>query len=223
MPALRCHRRRAKSGRRSSSNVAWSQLATTHGVIAVTVAVRGTCIVSATSPKNSPARRICRSPIADCETPATPGDQHVEAVAGLALADERRARRDLFAAHPVGELGERLAGQSREQPDARELGHGRGNVPRRHAAVRYPRGSPDSWRYCPRCASELQHEDGRVECPACGFTWFAASFPTASAFVFDDRGKHPPRAPGARAGRRQVGRAGRIPGGGRAPDRRAPA
>jgi ADP-ribose pyrophosphatase YjhB (NUDIX family) len=44
------------------------------------------------------------------------------------------------------------------------------------------------WRYCPRCASELQHEDDCVECPACGFTWFAASFPTVSAFVFDDRG-----------------------------------
>ena len=41
----------AKSGRTSSSNVAASQLATTHGVIAVTVAVRGTFIVSATSPK----------------------------------------------------------------------------------------------------------------------------------------------------------------------------
>ena len=52
--------------------VASSQLATTHGVIAVTVAVRGTFMVSATSPKNSPAFRMRRSPSADCETPATP-------------------------------------------------------------------------------------------------------------------------------------------------------
>ena len=49
-----------------------SQLATTQGVIAVTVAVRETRIVSATSPKNSPARRIRRSPIDVCDTPATP-------------------------------------------------------------------------------------------------------------------------------------------------------
>ena len=41
----------ANSGRSSSSNVARSQLATTAGVIAVTVAVRGTSIASATSPK----------------------------------------------------------------------------------------------------------------------------------------------------------------------------
>ena len=41
----------AKSGRKNSSNVARSQLATTAGVIAVTVAVRGTSIASATSPK----------------------------------------------------------------------------------------------------------------------------------------------------------------------------
>ena len=47
----------AKSGRMSSSNVAASQLATRQGVIAVTVAVRGMPIASATSPKYSPARR----------------------------------------------------------------------------------------------------------------------------------------------------------------------
>ena len=43
--------RRANIGRISSSNVARSQLATTAGVIAVTVAVRGMSIASATSPK----------------------------------------------------------------------------------------------------------------------------------------------------------------------------
>ena len=47
---LRLHRPRVVGEERpwSSSNVAWSQLATTHGVIAVTVAVRGTLHRSAT-------------------------------------------------------------------------------------------------------------------------------------------------------------------------------
>jgi ADP-ribose pyrophosphatase YjhB (NUDIX family) len=49
-------------------------------------------------------------------------------------------------------------------------------------------GAVTGWRYCPRCAAELRHEGGHVECGACGFMWFAASFPTVSAFVFDDRG-----------------------------------
>ena len=42
------------------------------GVIAMTVAVRETCIVGATSPKNSPARRMLRAPIDVCDTVATP-------------------------------------------------------------------------------------------------------------------------------------------------------
>ena len=56
--ATQCSRRRAttslvvaNSGRRNSSNVAWSQLATVAGVIARTDAVRGMPIASATSPK----------------------------------------------------------------------------------------------------------------------------------------------------------------------------
>ena len=52
----------AKRGRRSSSKVARSQLATTQGSIVVTVAVRGTPIASATSPNVSPGRTIERVP-----------------------------------------------------------------------------------------------------------------------------------------------------------------
>lgn len=50
-------------------------------------------------------------------------------------------------------------------------------------------GVLDGWRYCPRCASELTHEQNRVECSECGFVHYAASFPTASAFVLDDEGR----------------------------------
>lgn len=43
----------------------------------------------------------------------------------------------------------------------------------------------DGWRHCPRCASALAHDDGRVECPACGFVHWAHSAPAVSAFVSD--------------------------------------
>jgi 8-oxo-dGTP diphosphatase len=42
------------------------------------------------------------------------------------------------------------------------------------------------WRYCPRCRSELQNETNHVRCPSCGFIQYAASCPTASAFVLDE-------------------------------------
>jgi ADP-ribose pyrophosphatase YjhB (NUDIX family) len=45
------------------------------------------------------------------------------------------------------------------------------------------------WRYCPRCASALEHCDGRVECGTCGFVHYANSAPTASALVLDDSGR----------------------------------
>jgi ADP-ribose pyrophosphatase YjhB (NUDIX family) len=45
------------------------------------------------------------------------------------------------------------------------------------------------WRYCPRCASELRHEENRVECSECGYVHYAASFPAASAFILDDEGR----------------------------------
>ena len=102
----------ANSGRTSSSKVARSQLATTHGVIAVTVAVRGTCIVSATSPNDSPGRRIEWFP----ERPA----RRRRPPRGGRRSDRRRrprtgscARRHLLAGHAAGEPGERLAGEAR--------------------------------------------------------------------------------------------------------------
>ena len=65
-----CRRRRA--GASSSSNVARSQLATTDGSIAVTVAVRGMPIASATSPKVSPGRSTERVPRPSWVTLAMP-------------------------------------------------------------------------------------------------------------------------------------------------------
>ncbi|HVM16465.1 MAG TPA: NUDIX domain-containing protein [Gaiellaceae bacterium] len=45
------------------------------------------------------------------------------------------------------------------------------------------------WRWCPRCRTELELEDGSASCPACGFRQYAASAPTASALPVDDRGR----------------------------------
>lgn len=39
------------------------------------------------------------------------------------------------------------------------------------------------------CATAVEPEEGRVECPACGFVAFAHSMPTASALVVDDDGR----------------------------------
>jgi mutator protein MutT len=44
----------------------------------------------------------------------------------------------------------------------------------------------EGWRYCPRCRAEIRHEDGRFECPECGFVTYAGPKPTASALVLDD-------------------------------------
>ena len=41
----------------------------------------------------------------------------------------------------------------------------------------------DGWRFCPRCGNELSREGGRVRCSTCGFVYYAASKPTASAIV----------------------------------------
>jgi CubicO group peptidase (beta-lactamase class C family) len=49
------------------------------------------------------------------------GEEHVEAVAGLTLADEDRAGRDLLALHAAREPSQRLARQAREQLDTVEL------------------------------------------------------------------------------------------------------
>ena len=41
------------------------------------------------------------------------------------------------------------------------------------------------WRFCPRCAGELDVESGRVVCAACGFVMYANSQPTACALITD--------------------------------------
>ena len=45
------------------------------------------------------------------------------------------------------------------------------------------------WRFCPRCTTELDVGDGRARCPACGFTAYAHSAPTANALVEDEEGR----------------------------------
>ena len=45
------------------------------------------------------------------------------------------------------------------------------------------------WRYCPRCAHDLDVGPGRVSCPACGFVGWANSAPCACALVEDEGGK----------------------------------
>ena len=77
-----------------------------------------------------------------------------------------------------------------------------------------------AWRYCPRCAAELRGDDARKECPRCGFVAYASSKPTASAVIVGDDGRVLARAAPARALRRPLGSARRVPGGGRAPARR---
>jgi 8-oxo-dGTP diphosphatase len=42
------------------------------------------------------------------------------------------------------------------------------------------------WRFCPRCASPLEVEDGRARCEACGFVTYAQSAPAVSAYVVEN-------------------------------------
>ena len=42
------------------------------------------------------------------------------------------------------------------------------------------------WRFCPRCASTITHEEGRIECESCGFVHYANAVPAVSALVVDD-------------------------------------
>ncbi len=116
-------------------------------------------------------------------------EQDVKTVAGVTFADEDGARGDVLALHPVGELRERLARQRLEQADLRELGHGCGNMARRHAKYGTPMGILAGWRYCPRCASELAVREARVECEKCGLVHYAKSAPAVSALVVDDAGR----------------------------------
>ena len=49
----------------------------------------------------------------------------------------------------------------------------------------------ESWKHCPRCGAGLEPLDGgaRIECPQCGFHYYASSKPTASGLVLDDDGR----------------------------------
>jgi 8-oxo-dGTP diphosphatase len=50
-------------------------------------------------------------------------------------------------------------------------------------------GFLDGWRFCPRCRSDLDREDGKAACRVCGFVAYATSAPTACALVVDDEGR----------------------------------
>jgi ADP-ribose pyrophosphatase YjhB (NUDIX family) len=45
------------------------------------------------------------------------------------------------------------------------------------------------WRYCPRCRTELEGDEKRVECPSCGFVAYANPAPTATAVITDREGR----------------------------------
>ena len=42
-------------------------------------------------------------------------------------------------------------------------------------------GEPETWRRCPQCGADLEHDEdeGKVECPRCGFRHYAHSQVTA--------------------------------------------
>src|SRR5439155_4800665 len=68
-----------------------------------------------------------------------PGEEDVEAVAVLALADDGRTGGDLVSLHQLSELRQGLAGELREETDTRELGHARRDVSGAHGSLRKPR------------------------------------------------------------------------------------
>jgi NAD+ diphosphatase len=45
------------------------------------------------------------------------------------------------------------------------------------------------WRFCPRCQTELDGDEQRLECPSCGFVAYASSKATAGALVEDGEGR----------------------------------
>jgi ADP-ribose pyrophosphatase YjhB (NUDIX family) len=50
-------------------------------------------------------------------------------------------------------------------------------------------GELTGWRWCARCRAELRGDRSRVECPSCGFVFYAGSKATAGALVEDDEGR----------------------------------
>jgi ADP-ribose pyrophosphatase YjhB (NUDIX family) len=45
------------------------------------------------------------------------------------------------------------------------------------------------WRFCPRCASGVDNDGKRAECPACGSVYYAPPTPAVSALVEDAEGR----------------------------------
>ena len=143
----------------------FSQLATTQGVIAVTVAVRGTRIVRATSPKNSPALRIRRSPSADCETPATPERRTKNRSPGspsrMSTVPDVTSSRSIRSASLPGVSPGKLANRPTRASSVTDAGTCRGDT-----AVRYPCG--DSPRLAVLsslpCRAHERRLEGRVLC-----------------------------------------------------------
>jgi len=45
------------------------------------------------------------------------------------------------------------------------------------------------WRWCPRCREELEGDESKVECGACGFVHYAGSKATAGALCVDEQGR----------------------------------
>jgi ADP-ribose pyrophosphatase YjhB (NUDIX family) len=45
------------------------------------------------------------------------------------------------------------------------------------------------WRFCPRCAADLEHRDSSVSCSACGFVRYANPVPAVAALVVDAEGR----------------------------------
>lgn len=58
----------------------------------------------------------------------------------------------------------------------------------------------DGWRFCPRCATELEPRPDRLHCPGCGSDYWANSMPATQGLLERDgrvllgRRKHDPRA-----------------------------
>jgi ADP-ribose pyrophosphatase YjhB (NUDIX family) len=50
-------------------------------------------------------------------------------------------------------------------------------------------GELTGWEWCPRCKTNLDGDESRVECPECGFVFYASSKATAGALVVDDEGR----------------------------------
>jgi ADP-ribose pyrophosphatase YjhB (NUDIX family) len=49
-------------------------------------------------------------------------------------------------------------------------------------------GELTGWEWCPRCREQLRGNEARVECPACGFVFYASSKATSGALVEDGDG-----------------------------------